>query len=64
VFHVISAFNNAGFALFPDNLIGFSGDPIVNLVLSALFILGGLGFTVVIDIHQKKSFREWSLHTK
>lgn len=64
VFHVISAFNNAGFALFPDNLIGFSGDPIVNLVLSSLFILGGLGFTVIIDIHQKKSFREWSLHTK
>lgn len=64
VFHVISAFNNAGFALFPDNLIGFSGDPIVNLVLSSLFIIGGLGFTVIVDIHQKKSFREWSLHTK
>jgi len=64
VFHVISAFNNAGFSLFPDNLIGFSADPIVNLVLSALFILGGLGFTVVIDIYQKKTFRQWSLHTK
>ena len=64
VFHVISAFNNAGFSLFPDNLIGFTSDPIVNLVLSALFILGGLGFTVVIDIHRKKSLREWSLHTK
>jgi len=64
VFHVISAFNNAGFSLFPDNLIGFSSDPIVNLILSALFILGGLGFTVILDIHQKKSFREWSLHTK
>lgn len=64
VFHVISAFNNAGFSLFPDNLIGFSADPIVNIVLSALFILGGLGFTVVIDIYQKKTFRQWSLHTK
>lgn len=64
IFHVISAFNNAGFALFPDNLIGFSGDPIVNIVLSGLFILGGLGFTVVIDIYQKNSFRQWSLHTK
>lgn len=64
VFHVISAFNNAGFSLFPDNLIGFSADPIVNIVLSALFILGGLGFTVVIDIYQKKAFRQWSLHTK
>lgn len=64
VFHVISAFNNAGFSLFPDNLMGFVGDPIVNLVLSGLFILGGLGFTVVHDIHQKKSFHAWSLHTK
>ncbi|KAA0940220.1 Ktr system potassium transporter B [Sporosarcina sp. ANT_H38] len=64
VFHVVSAFNNAGFSLFPDNLIGFVGDPIVNLVLSTLFILGGLGFTVVLDVHQKKSFRKWSLHTK
>ena len=64
VFHVISAFNNAGFSLFPDNLMSFSADPIVTLILSSLFILGGLGFTVVIDIHQKKSFREWSLHTK
>lgn len=64
VFHVISAFNNAGFSLFPDNLVSFSADPIVTLILSSLFILGGLGFTVVIDIHQKKSFREWSLHTK
>jgi len=64
VFHVISAFNNAGFSLFPDNLMSLSADPIVTLILSSLFILGGLGFTVVIDIHQKKSFREWSLHTK
>ena len=64
VFHVISAFNNAGFALFHDNLIGFANDPIVNIVLSLLFIIGGIGFTVVVDIQQKKSFKQWSLHTK
>lgn len=64
VFHVISAFNNAGFSLFQDNLIGFASDPIVNIIISALFIIGGLGFTVIFDIHQKKSFKEWSLHTK
>jgi trk system potassium uptake protein TrkH len=64
IFHVISAFNNAGFALFPDNLISFANDPIVNLVLSALFILGGIGFTVIVDVQQKKSFKQWSLHTK
>jgi len=64
LFHVISAFNNAGFSLFPDNLMSFVGDPIVNLILSSLFILGGLGFTVVIDLYQKQYFRQWSLHTK
>ncbi|TQR17694.1 TrkH family potassium uptake protein [Psychrobacillus vulpis] len=64
LFHVVSAFNNAGFSLFADNLMGFTSDPIVNLILSSLFIIGGLGFVVVVDIFQKKSFRTWSLHTK
>ncbi|TQR15606.1 TrkH family potassium uptake protein [Psychrobacillus soli] len=64
IFHVVSAFNNAGFALFPDNLIQFAGDPIVNIILSLLFIIGGLGFVVVMEILQKNSFNKWSLHTK
>ena len=64
LFHVVSAFNNAGFSLFPDNLMGFVGDPIVNLILSFLFIIGGLGFIVIMDIYQKDTFRKWSLHTK
>nr|WP_313893523.1 TrkH family potassium uptake protein [Psychrobacillus sp.] len=64
LFHVVSAFNNAGFSLFPDNLMGFTGDPIVNFILSSLFVIGGLGFVVVVDIYKKKSIRAWSLHTK
>ena len=64
IFHVISAFNNAGFSLFPDNLIQFAGDPIVLFILSSLFIIGGIGFVVVTDIFTKKSFRKWTLHTK
>ncbi|MGH2318707.1 TrkH family potassium uptake protein [Planococcus sp. SE5232] len=64
VFHVISAFNNAGFSLFPDNLMSFAGDPLVNVLISSLFIIGGIGFTVVMDITQKKSFHRWALHTK
>lgn len=64
IFHVISSFNNAGFSLFPDNLMQFAGDPVVNIILSLLFIIGGLGFVVVMEIFQKKTFREWSLHTK
>lgn len=64
VFHVISAFNNAGFSLFPDNLISHQTDPLVLVLLSSLFIIGGIGFTVVVDLYQKKTFRQWSLHTK
>lgn len=63
-FHVISAFNNAGFSLFSTNLIGFQQDPITLLLLSFLFIIGGIGFIVVLEIIQKKQFTQWSLHTK
>jgi trk system potassium uptake protein TrkH len=63
-FHAISAFNNAGFALWPDNLMKYVGDPLVNLVLSSLFIIGGIGFTVLVDIWRKRSYKKFSLHTK
>lgn len=46
-FHGISAFCNAGFSLFPDSLMRYRGDLIVNLVIASLIILGGLGFTVL-----------------
>jgi trk system potassium uptake protein TrkH len=47
VFHSVSAFCNAGFSLFRDNLVAFRGDWVVNLVIMGLIVLGGLGFTVV-----------------
>lgn len=46
-FHSISAFCNAGFSVFSDNLMGFRGDVLVNLTVAGLIILGGLGFLVV-----------------
>ncbi len=64
LFHSVSAFNNAGFGLWEDNLIGFVGDPVINLVISLLFITGGIGFTVLIDLKKTKRFRELSLHSK
>ncbi|PEJ52247.1 Ktr system potassium transporter B [Bacillus sp. AFS002410] len=63
-FHAISAYNNAGFSLFSDNLIRYVGDPLINIVVSLLFIIGGIGFTVLADIWQKKSFKKLSLHSK
>ncbi|RKF17182.1 Ktr system potassium transporter B [Roseovarius spongiae] len=64
VFHAVSAFNNAGFSLFSDNLTGWVGDPVVNIVVPLLFILGGLGFIVVGDIYQKRNWRALTLHSK
>lgn len=49
-FHSISAFNNAGFALYTDSLMGFVDDPFIQLPVNFAVILGGLGFPVVIEI--------------
>lgn len=64
IFHSISAFNNAGFGLEPDNLSKWVGDPAVNIMITILFITGGIGFTVILDIFEKKSLKKLSLHTK
>jgi len=64
LFHAVSAFNNAGFALAPDSLGRYLADPGVNLVISFLFVSGGIGFVVVADMIGKRRFREYSLHTK
>lgn len=50
LFHSVSAFCNAGFGLYPDNLMRFVGSPGVNLTLVALITLGGLGFPVVTSL--------------
>ncbi|WP_245623293.1 TrkH family potassium uptake protein [Spirillospora albida] len=49
-FHSISAFNNAGFALWPDGMVRFATDPWITLTLCAAVIVGGLGFPVVFDL--------------
>jgi len=64
VFHSVSAFNNAGFALYPDSLMGWAGDPVINIVIPALFILGGLGFIVLADIYKVRSWRKLTMHSK
>jgi len=66
LFHAISAFNNAGFSLFSDSLVGYVGDPLVILTLAGLFILGGLGFTVVGDVWSNGhlGWHRLRLHTK
>jgi len=50
VFHSISAFNNAGFSLFSTSLASFQTDGFINLVITALVILGSIGFLVFQDV--------------
>ena len=52
-FHAVSAFCNAGFALFSNNLESFIGDPIISLTISFTIILGGIGFAVMYDTARK-----------
>ena len=65
VFHSVSAFNNAGFALFSDSLMGFVTDVWITGPIMIGIVLGGIGFPVVMEV--RRSFRrpsQWSLHTK
>lgn len=66
VFHAVSAFCNAGFDLFGNfqSLTGFVNDPTVNIVVMLLIILGGLGFTVFVDIWRSPKVGKLSLHSK
>jgi potassium uptake TrkH family protein len=65
VFHSVSAFNNAGFALYPDNLMRYVADPWVSLTVAFSALLGGIGFPVLFEL--RREFRQparWSIHTK
>jgi len=63
IFHSVSAFNNAGFDLWGNfrSFTSFVGDLSVNFTLAALIILGGLGFTVLVDLGRPKRF---TLHAR
>lgn len=66
IFHSISAFNNAGFDIMGEfrSMTDYVGDSTIILTLSSLLIIGGIGYTVVLDLIKKKSFKNLSLHSK
>jgi trk system potassium uptake protein TrkH len=64
LFHAVSAFNNAGFALFSDSLMRFRDDPVVNLVVMTLVISGGLGFVVLTELGRWRRTGRLSVHTR
>lgn len=52
LFHSVSAFNNAGFALYDDSLRSFATDPVVMVPMMFAIVVGGLGFPVMVDIYR------------
>lgn len=64
IFHAISSFNNAGVSLYDDSLQRFVGDPVLTTVVTASFIVGGLGFPILIELRRHHRPRRWTLHTK
>ncbi len=63
-FLAVSSFNNAGFAPWSDNMIGFATDPVVVLPMAIATILGGLGFPVLRQL--RKEFGRplhWTMNT-
>ena len=66
VFHSISTFCNAGFDLFGNftSLTGYYNNPVILLTIGALIVIGGLGFTVLIEIYNYNGKKKFSIHTK
>lgn len=65
VFHSISAWNNAGFALYTDSFVGFANDWFLSIALCIAVILGGIGFPVLRTLASHKlKWRMWPMHSK
>ena len=64
VFHSISAFCNAGFDIIGDSIYPFRDDILVNITLTGLVIVGGLGFVVTSELFRRRSFKKLSTHSK
>lgn len=62
LFHAVSAFNNAGFALWSDNLIGFAGDWMFLSPIMIAVIAGGIGYPVYRDLWTQRGWKKLSLH--
>ncbi len=64
LFYSVSAFNNGGFSLFPNSLMSFSDQYMVTFTISMLYIIGGIGFVVLMDIKRAKRWKSLSTNSK
>ena len=63
-FYSVSAFNNGGFSLFPNSLMSFSEHYFITFTISILYIIGGIGFVVLMDIKRKHRWKKLSPNSK
>ncbi|UIJ74449.1 MULTISPECIES: TrkH family potassium uptake protein [unclassified Acinetobacter] len=63
-FYSVSAFNNGGFSLFPNSLMSFADRYFITFTISMLYIIGGIGFLVLMDIKRNKSWKKLSTNSK
>lgn len=65
VFHAVTAFNDAGFSLWPDSLASFRLDPLIILPIAFAVILGSLGYPVLYEMrHNWRHPSRWTMHAK
>ncbi len=70
VFHSVSAFCNAGLALFRPNFMEYRGSVLLNATICSLIVLGGIGFPVIYEfmhrLHRIRQHRRIavSLHSR
>ena len=65
IFHAVSAFNTAGFTLFSNGLVDYRDDPTINVVVTSLILIGGIGFVVYRDLYRyvRRQTYRLSIHT-
>ncbi|WP_163123875.1 TrkH family potassium uptake protein [Acinetobacter portensis] len=63
-FYSVSAFNNGGFSLFPNSLMSFHDKYFITFTISMLYIIGGIGFVVLMDIRRAKRWKKLSANSK
>lgn len=64
VFYSVTAFNNAGLPPTAEGLSPWIGDPIVTLIITTLVIIGGMGFTVLVNLWDARHLKDLTLHTR
>ena len=68
LFHCISAYNNAGFGLWANSLVDYRDNLVVNGVIAAMIVMGGLGWRVTNELWGLRRHRRWlrrlSLHSR